>query len=218
MTSPASVKEEAGGGAGGGGLLIYLFTYLLHVGPHPRVSNSLAKPLSVITVNQVLEVTIVHHGPADGIAGAAFSSLSDWSRRVPWTGCIFGKAVFVWFQNGKRSGSAKSDRMRLTPSPPPPPPRRTDFNSPILWLSGGAPPQLGDNLVAAFRKGGTDRLANMFSHGICIMSVVHRQRAVLLQFPLVIYLAALLKCSCCWHWLRNQAAKASSRISMHMSL
>lgn len=47
----------------------------------------------------------------------------------------------------------------------------------------------------------------MFSRGICIMSMVHRQRAVLLQFPLVIYLAALLKCSCCWHWLTNQAVK-----------
>lgn len=39
------------------------------------------------------------------------------------------------------------------------------------------------------------------------MSMVHRQRAVLLQFPLVIYLAALLKCSCCWHWLTNQTVK-----------
>lgn len=48
----------------------------------------------------------------------------------------------------------------------------------------------------------------MLSHGICIMSMVHRQRAVLLQFPLVIYLAALLKCSCCWHWLTNQTVKA----------
>lgn len=47
----------------------------------------------------------------------------------------------------------------------------------------------------------------MFSHGICIMSMVHRQRAVLLQFPLVIYLAALLKCSCRWHWLTNQTVK-----------
>lgn len=40
------------------------------------------------------------------------------------------------------------------------------------------------------------------------MSMVHRQRAVLLQFPLVIYLAALLKCSCRWHWLTNQTVKA----------
>lgn len=47
----------------------------------------------------------------------------------------------------------------------------------------------------------------MLSHGICIMSMVHRQRAVLLQFPLVIYLAALLKCSCRWHWLTNQTVK-----------
>lgn len=47
----------------------------------------------------------------------------------------------------------------------------------------------------------------MFSFGICIMSMVHRQRAVLLQFPLVIYLAALLKCSCRWHWLTNQTVK-----------
>lgn len=39
------------------------------------------------------------------------------------------------------------------------------------------------------------------------MSMVHRQRAVLLQFPLVIYLAALLKCSRCWHWLTNQTVK-----------
>lgn len=39
------------------------------------------------------------------------------------------------------------------------------------------------------------------------MSMVHRQRAVLLQFPLVIYLAALLKCSCHWHWLTNQTVK-----------
>ncbi len=39
------------------------------------------------------------------------------------------------------------------------------------------------------------------------MSMVHRQRAVLLQFPLVIYLAALLKCSCRWHWLTNQTVK-----------
>lgn len=37
--------------------------------------------------------------------------------------------------------------------------------------------------------------------------MVDRQRAVPLQFPLVIYLAALLKCSCCWHWLSNQAVK-----------
>lgn len=37
--------------------------------------------------------------------------------------------------------------------------------------------------------------------------MVHRQRAVLLQFPLVIYLAALLKCSCCWHWLTKLTVK-----------
>lgn len=39
------------------------------------------------------------------------------------------------------------------------------------------------------------------------MSMVHCQRAVLLQFLLVIYLAALLKCSCRWHWLTNQTVK-----------
>lgn len=39
------------------------------------------------------------------------------------------------------------------------------------------------------------------------MSMVHRQRAVLLQFPLVIYLAALLKCSSRRHWLTNQTVK-----------
>lgn len=63
-----------------------------------------------------------------------------------------------------------------------------------------------DNLVEAFLRG-TDRLANMFSYGICIMSMVHCQWAVLLQFPVVIYLAELLKCSCHWHWLTNQTVK-----------
>lgn len=70
----------------------------------------------------------------------------------------------------------------------------------------GAHCDFWDNLVEASLRG-TDRLANMFSYGICIMSMVHRQRAVLLQFPLVIYLAALLKCSCRWHWLTNQTVK-----------
>lgn len=54
---------------------------------------------------------------------------------------------------------------------------------------------------------GTDRLANMFSYGICIMSMVHCQGVVLLQFPVVIYLAAFPECSCCWHWLTNQMSK-----------
>lgn len=42
--------------------------------------------------------------------------------------------------------------------------------------------------------------------------MVHRQRAVLLQFLLVIYLAALLKSSCGWNWLTNQTVEAPSRI------
>lgn len=54
---------------------------------------------------------------------------------------------------------------------------------------------------------GTDRLANMFSYGICIMSMVHCQKAVLLQLLLVIYLAVLPKGSCYWHWLTNQTLK-----------
>lgn len=48
----------------------------------------------------------------------------------------------------------------------------------------------------------------MFSRGICIMSAVHRQRSCSAPVPpLVIYLAALLKCSCRWHWLTNQTVK-----------
>lgn len=87
------------------------------------------------------------------------------------------------------------------------PGRRPDLNSSAPRLSGSSL-RLLRQFGGGISEGGADRLANMFSGGICIMSAVHRQRSCSAPVPpLVIYLAALLKCSCRWHWLTNQTVK-----------
>lgn len=85
--------------------------------------------------------------------------------------------------------------------------RHPDLNSAAPRLSGSSL-RLLRQFGGGISEGGADRLANMFSGGICIMSAVHRQRSCSAPVPpLVIYLAVLLKCSCRWHWLTNQTVK-----------
>lgn len=92
-----------GRGGGSGDLLIYLFTYLKHVSPHPCVNNSLAKPLSMITVNSVWEMTIVQSWALQWHRWRCFSSPFWLELKDSWTGCNFRKPVlshsriWLWF-------------------------------------------------------------------------------------------------------------------------
>lgn len=108
----------------------------------------------------------------------------------------------------KKSIPSRSQRWRWRPGERPERLlRRPDLNSAAPRLSGSSL-RLLRQFGGGISEGGADRLANMFSGGICIMSAVHRQRSCSAPVPpLVIYLAVLLKCSCRWHWLTNQTVK-----------